>query len=174
MTEKLKQTIQEEVAKLPKEHQDAINAFAWTAVAEDIGKKHLLTDDEVNNFQVETLIVLVGLTDLESYVRNIENNIGMSKEEAEEMTKEVLEKIFMPIINKMPESITSKWENPPEEAGAGEHTETFIKMASGLTSSTAEKIRNEIKSSEEGSQSAGQKDFLKDLSGVIAQSVKKN
>ena len=34
MTEKLKQIIQEEVMKLPKEMRDAINAFDWVKATE--------------------------------------------------------------------------------------------------------------------------------------------
>src|SRR3989344_3872085 len=100
MTEKLQQTIKEEVAKLPKDAQDAINAFDWIKVTEEIGKKYLLTDEETNNFQVETLLVLVGLTDPQFYPVSIENQVGTTKDDAQKMSDEATEKIFIPKIGR--------------------------------------------------------------------------
>ena len=61
MTEKLKQIIKEETAKLPKESQDVINVFDWGTISEEIGKKYLLNENETNDLQVETLLILIGL-----------------------------------------------------------------------------------------------------------------
>jgi len=72
MTEKLKQIIKEEVVKLPKETRDAISAFNWGTVSEEIGKKYLLTESEVNDLQVETGLVLIGLVDGDEYALNID------------------------------------------------------------------------------------------------------
>jgi len=111
MTEKLKQTIQEEIIKLPKEAQEAINSLDWTKIAEEIGKKHLLDESETNNFQVETLLVLVSLTNPEFYATNIENNVGTTKEEAENMANEVFEKIFAPIGDIIEENIKKNFKD---------------------------------------------------------------
>src|SRR3989344_2165392 len=97
MTEKLKQIIKEEVLKLPKEVQEAINSLDWRGIAEEIGKKYKLNESEINDFQVETLLILVGLEEAEFYVRNIENNVGTSKDEAEKISREAFERIFIPI-----------------------------------------------------------------------------
>ena len=105
MTEKLKQTIKEGVAKLPKESQDAVNSLDWASVAEEIGKKYLLGENEINNFQVETFLVLIGLTDLNFFATSIENGVGTTKDDAENMAEEVLTKIFTPISNIMEENI---------------------------------------------------------------------
>lgn len=105
MTNKLKQTIKEEVGKLKKENQEVINAFGWENIAEEIGKKNLLTESEINDLQVETLLVLVGLQDPEEYAQNVENNIGTSKNEAEKITNEIFQKIFTPINNILLEKI---------------------------------------------------------------------
>ena len=105
MTEKLQQTIKEEVEKLPKEMQEAISALDWTKVAEEIGKKYLLSESEINDLQVETLLVLVGLEDGNFYPQNIEDNVGTSKDEAEKMADEALQKIFTPINNILIENV---------------------------------------------------------------------
>lgn len=105
MTDKLKQIIQEEVMKLPKEMQDAVNSLDWANIAEEIGKKFLLSESEINDFQVETLLVLVGIEDGNYYAQNIENNVGTSKDEAEKMAEEALQKIFTPINDILVEKI---------------------------------------------------------------------
>ena len=105
MTEKLKQIIKEELVKLPKESRDAINAFDWGKVSEEIGKKHLLDESEINDLQVETGLVLVGLTYGDSYALNIENNVGTTKDEAEKIVEEANQKIFMPIYYSLTENI---------------------------------------------------------------------
>ena len=111
MTEKLKQIIKEELVKLPKDSQDAINSLDWASIAEEIGKKSLLTESEINNLQTETFLVLIGLEDLDSYTLNIENEIGTSKNEAGKIASEAMEKIFTPISNLMEEKIKNNIKN---------------------------------------------------------------
>ena len=105
MTEKLKQIIKEEVGKLPKENQEVISAFGWEKILEEIEKKYLLLDEEINDLQVETLLVLIGLQDPDEYAKNVENEVGTSKAEAEKIANEVFEKIFTPIYEKILENI---------------------------------------------------------------------
>jgi len=108
MTEKLKQKINEEILKLPKERQEAINVIDWGKITEEIGKKFLLTENEINNLQIETGLALVGLTDLDFYMTNIENNVGLTAGEANKITVETFDKIFTPIANKIESSIKNR------------------------------------------------------------------
>ncbi len=108
MTENLKQQLNEEIAKLPREKQEALLAFDWIKGIEEVGKSFSLTDDEINDLQLETGLILVGLVDLNLYAMNIENNIGMSKSDSEKIAKAIFEKVFTPIANKMEISIKSK------------------------------------------------------------------
>ncbi|OGI94647.1 hypothetical protein A3A03_01240 [Candidatus Nomurabacteria bacterium RIFCSPLOWO2_01_FULL_40_18] len=105
MTEKLKQITQEEVSKLAPETQDAINSVDWAKITENIGRDSFLWDNDINNLQVETLLVLIGIEDINDYPENIENEIGTSKKEAEKIAGEVLQKIFTPINNILIEKI---------------------------------------------------------------------
>src|SRR3989338_10227970 len=105
MTEKLKQTIEEEMMKLPKELQEAISASNWVDVTKEIGKKYLLGENEINDFQVETLLVLVGIEPGASYTSNIENEVGTSKSEAEKIATETFQRIFIPMGNHLEESV---------------------------------------------------------------------
>jgi hypothetical protein len=97
MTEKLKEVIKREIGKLPKENQEAINSLGWENISEQIGKKYLLNESELNDFQTQTLLVLIGLENPDDYSQNIENEVGTSKNEAEKIADEVFQKIFTPI-----------------------------------------------------------------------------
>ncbi len=105
MTEILKQTIQEEILKLPKELQGAINMSGWMIVSEQIGKENLLTDEQINAFQAETSLVLLGIEDNYSYASNIKNNVGVETEKAEKIAKETFEKILKPITDILEENV---------------------------------------------------------------------
>ena len=111
LTEKLQQTIQEEVEKLPKEAQDAINALDWMKLAEEIGKEFSLEESEMEDFQLETLLVLIGATDPEFYAVNIENHVETTKDQAESLAKEGFQKIFTPIRNTLTENIKKNLKN---------------------------------------------------------------
>lgn len=105
MTEKLKQTIKEEIEKRPKDIQNAINAVNWVGITEEIGNTFVLSESELTSFQVETLLVLVGIQSLDFYPYNIETSVGTSKNQAEEMAREVFEKVFKPITDIFQENI---------------------------------------------------------------------
>jgi hypothetical protein len=105
MTENLQATTKEEFAKLPRELQEAIDTVDWVNISEEIGKKYLLSEDELNNFQVETLLVLAGLEEGFLYSDNVAYNVGLSKEKTEQIVTEVNQKIFMPIYTTLTEKI---------------------------------------------------------------------
>src|SRR3989338_11110681 len=122
MTDKLKQIVKEELEKLPKESQEAIGSCEWGKITEEIGKKYLLTESEINNLQVEILLVLTGLSDYELFPVYIETKVGTTTKEAEEIAKEVEREIFIPIMNKMPVS------QPKEYAIEQQISERFAKL----------------------------------------------
>lgn len=105
MTEKLKEVIKREVAKLPKENQEVINSSGWERISEEIGKRYLINEKEINDFQTQTLLVLIGLEEIDYYPDNIENNVGLSKREAMIIAREVDKKIFKPIVDAIAEKI---------------------------------------------------------------------
>jgi len=111
MTESIKQKLNEEIVKLPKENQEAINNSNWVKTTESIGKDFLLLDDEINKLQLETGIALIGLVDLNLFTLNIEYNVGVSKNESIKIVDELLEKVFTPIAN-MITSLTRDKYNP--------------------------------------------------------------
>src|SRR3989344_8779152 len=100
MTDKLNQIIKDEIARLPREGQDVINSLDWIKIAEEVGKKYLLNESEMNDFQVETLLIILGLEDGGFYASNIEKNVGTSRQESEKMVDEVSKKILAPMYKK--------------------------------------------------------------------------
>lgn len=109
MTEKLKQIIKDEIAKLPKEKQEAINSIDWVKISEEIGKKYLLNESELNDLLVQVLLVLIGLTDIEDSAPGIENEVGVSTGIANKLASEIIQKIFIPITDAGIENIKKGW-----------------------------------------------------------------
>lgn len=111
MTEKLKQTIKGEMARLPNDAQEAINAFDWVKISEEIGKKYLLTENEITFFQAEIGLTLVGLSDPNYFAQNVENEVGTGRDEARKMADEVFQRILTPIANIAIEKIKKNLNN---------------------------------------------------------------
>lgn len=114
MTEKLKQIAKEEISKLPKERQGIINATGWEKITEEISNKYLLDEEGLNELQIETLLVLIGLEDPHRYTNHIIDNAGVETERAEKITTEVFDKIFIPMSKEMELSVKEnlKIQNP--------------------------------------------------------------
>jgi hypothetical protein len=86
---------------MPKEVWDAVSSFDWGKISEETGKKYFLSESEINDLQVEILLVLIGVASIYDLKINIESNIGTSKNYAEKIGDELLEKIFKPIADKI-------------------------------------------------------------------------
>lgn len=105
MNQKLKENIKEYVLALPKEIQEVIDSFEWADIATEIGRKNGLTEIELNDLQTETGLVLVNLTNIEDFDKNIERNVRTTKEEAKKISIEIFDKVFQPISEKITEKI---------------------------------------------------------------------
>lgn len=110
MTEELTQIIKRELAKLPEEHRRAIESLSWESITAEVGKIHLLTNEEITALQTEVLIGLIGLTYPATFVTDIEDNVGTTKEEANKIANELGEKIFYPVILGVEEAAKDKIE----------------------------------------------------------------
>ncbi|OGI60366.1 hypothetical protein A2641_01460 [Candidatus Nomurabacteria bacterium RIFCSPHIGHO2_01_FULL_37_25] len=111
ITEKSKNLIGEEMLSLPKEMRDAINSFYWEKMSEEIGRKYLLNENEIETLQLETASFLLGLVDEDAYAGNIEDEVGTSKDEAKKISEEIFQKIFTPINNTFEENIKKNMPN---------------------------------------------------------------
>lgn len=120
MTEELKKITEEEISKLSKEKQEAINSIKWTDIIQEIGNKNGLMENETSNIQLKTLLFIIGLIDIETYKFNVEE-IVVSSETTKKIVGEIFEKVFAPIANKIEASIKKKLllKNPKWEQRVG-------------------------------------------------------
>ncbi len=102
--------MKEEIKKLPKENQAAINAFNWGEKVEEISKKYNLTEEEVNGVQTETGIFLLGLVDYGSFVLNIED-VVLIESTANGLAREIFENVFTPIAQMIESSVKNGLKN---------------------------------------------------------------
>lgn len=136
MTDKLKQLIEEEVVKMPREFQEAFTSSNWISVSEDIARKYnLYLDEEITKFQAEVFLVLSGVVQYELLSVNIENELGLSKKEAEEVEGEVFEKIIYPFSDKLENKLkwkmdikNSKWDQNLNFITSGGNYSAFLEI----------------------------------------------
>jgi hypothetical protein len=101
MDEKLKESIKEEMSKLPKSRQQAINSFDWLKKCQEIGEKYKLVEyeeggmNEITGLKTEVALVLIGLSDLHTLHRYIDVEIGGTS--WQNIENEIIENIFSPI-----------------------------------------------------------------------------
>jgi hypothetical protein len=93
------------IALLPKEKQELINNFGWEKIAEEIGKNHNLSEDEISVLKKEVTLILIDFRDFSFLAINIEDYAGINKNEAEKIAEEINQKIFKPMMNKLNENI---------------------------------------------------------------------
>lgn len=147
MTEKLKQIIKDELVKLPKESQEVINTFDWGTISEDIGKKYLLNENEINGLQVEIALVLLGIVEEDSLSLNIESRVGTSKNEAIKIIEETNQKIFNPMLEKIEEITKNKartqnpnWNQRVDFIISGGDYSVFIEKTENISGQKIEKV----------------------------------
>ncbi len=73
---KIKESIKEELAKLPFHIQLAINSFNWLNKCQHIGESFSLTENEIHNFKVEVALVILGLSDMDALHEFLDSEIG--------------------------------------------------------------------------------------------------
>ena len=144
MTEKLKQQLNEQMEFIPKESQEAINSFDWEKISEEIGKKYFFTEDDMDIFQADIGLVLVGLAEQEYLADDIEDDVYVSKDKAQKITEEIIEKIFKPIYENLVKNIKNKinmmpahWQQNLDFILSGGDYTAFIRRVENPTSDKA-------------------------------------
>ncbi|MBP6865983.1 MAG: hypothetical protein KBC12_00355 [Candidatus Pacebacteria bacterium] len=155
MTDKLKETIEEEVVKMPREFQEAFTASNWIPVSEDIARKYkLYLDEEINKFQAEVFLVLSGVVQFELLSVNIENELGLSKEEAEKIEGEVLERVIFPFSSNLESKAewkmdikNSKWDQNLDFITSGGDYSAFLDIKKSSPDLTTTETKSETNQS---------------------------
>jgi hypothetical protein len=123
MTDKLKQIVIEELAKVSPEQQGAINSLPWADISEEISKKYSLDESTLNDLQTETFLVLIGLEEPFDFSLNLGNNAGLESGTCEKIGQEIEERIFIPINDALIEKIK---ESDRAKASAWHQNVNFI------------------------------------------------
>jgi hypothetical protein len=97
MNENFQKTFEEQLAYLPEVNQRALRSFDWATKILDIGKTHGLYIDQLEDLQVETMLVLVGLISPDDYPKEIMNRLAISPTETDKLIADINDTIFTPI-----------------------------------------------------------------------------
>lgn len=111
MTDKTKQTIKDEISKLPREAREVVESLDWVKLCEEIGSQNNLNEDEVEGLQVETLLVIIGATSIDGLGVNIENQVELTREKSEDLEKELKQKIFKPLKERLDDKVKANLNN---------------------------------------------------------------
>ncbi|MCX6754574.1 MAG: hypothetical protein NTU81_01965 [Candidatus Nomurabacteria bacterium] len=99
MNEITKQKILDEIIKLPKIKQVAINSVDWIKKTDEISNQFGLIDEENERIQIEIGLILSGLTDIEDFDYILQNEVGLSEEITKKIIAEIYKNVFDPILS---------------------------------------------------------------------------
>lgn len=97
MNETLRQSFEEQLVYLPEINQQALKSFDWATELLAIGKNSGLHIDELEDLQVETMLVLVGLSQPSEYQNELITRLAISPTEANKIIEQVNQRVFKPI-----------------------------------------------------------------------------
>lgn len=89
--------LKEKFQNLPEDIQDAISSVSVGNTMEDVGEKHHLHLDQINELYDETGLVMLGLTHPKDYIKNLQNRLVIDFDFAKKIAADINEQIFRPI-----------------------------------------------------------------------------
>lgn len=94
MDENLKNKIDERMNSIPEAYRSVINSFGWEKIIEQIGKDNNLYYDQLENLYIETFLVMLGLTNPEDFVYQLEDElvieVGLANKIADDLNLKLL------------------------------------------------------------------------------------
>jgi hypothetical protein len=97
MNDNLRKTFEEQLTYLPAINQQALRSFDWATELIGIGKQYGLHIDQLDDLQIETMLVLVGVTSADDYPNELITRLAISPSEADKIIEQVNDRIFTPI-----------------------------------------------------------------------------
>src|SRR3989344_3926478 len=119
--------IEQAKAKLPSVTLNAINSVDWRTVIYDMTGRGY-TIEQLGDLELETELVLCGLTNPENYLKELQGQMKITKEQAQKLVNEMNEKVFKKIKNKMIED-TERKPAPQKQAPKQETNNQELKKA---------------------------------------------
>ncbi|HQV64667.1 MAG TPA: hypothetical protein PKZ56_00290 [Candidatus Paceibacterota bacterium] len=97
MNEKLKQQFEEQLIYLPDINQQALKSFDWATQLLSIGHQYGLHIDQLEDLQMETMMLLVGLISPEQYPDHLTEKLAVSPTEISKIIEQINHQVFIPI-----------------------------------------------------------------------------
>jgi hypothetical protein len=95
--------LKEYLAKIPQDIKDVMYSLDYQKLLGEIVKKNNLMIDQAGSLEVETTLVLAGLSPLREYIDNLKKELEISREKAEEIAKDIDNFIFKNIRKSLQE-----------------------------------------------------------------------
>ena len=111
--------IEEQLKTLPQNLQQAISSVPWKSSLQEIGKQNNLNTEQIDALEKETMFVIYEFENPVDYPANIIRELNISEKIAYAIVESVANKIFDPILAKVPE--TSPANLPMVEKGEVAH-----------------------------------------------------
>ncbi len=96
-TELFNKHYHEQLDLLPALNRQAIESVDWQDLLIDIGKSHGIDSDDIDDLQLETMLVLVGLENPSNYENQLISQLALSPAEADKLINDITAQIFTPI-----------------------------------------------------------------------------
>ena len=101
MEQDLQKQIEDRIAELPEDIQQAIGSAELEQKVQAIGAKHHLHIDSAGKLQDEVMLVMLGFEPAEQFAQHLSSELGLPSVEAAAVTEEINNEIFMPIRESM-------------------------------------------------------------------------
>ncbi len=109
--EEIQKELKTRFALLPKEIQDIITSSEYQMKLFEIAKKHKITYEKLGALELETTLVLLGMTHPKNYESDLSEQLKLKPEETASIIEEVKTEVFNPIHN----MLMGMYENTPGE-----------------------------------------------------------
>lgn len=95
------QKVQDRIAELPEDIQEAILSSEFEKTIQQIGSKHGLHIDQMGALGDETMLVMLGFTKADDFAKNVASATHVPIGDAEKLMEEVGSEVFLPIRESM-------------------------------------------------------------------------
>ncbi|MFA6338537.1 MAG: hypothetical protein WCW87_00525 [Candidatus Paceibacterota bacterium] len=91
------QILKQSLERLPKDIKQAIVSLNTKEILQGISKKHALHLDQIDQLETDTMLVMVGISHPEDFVKDVRDDLLMSTGQAEAIAADVNDQIFKTI-----------------------------------------------------------------------------
>lgn len=105
--------IEDRLAELPDDVQEAIASANFDEQIQDIATKHQLHIDQASTLGDEILLVMLGFSNPAAFATTLADKLNITPQIAEAITEEATNQLFMPIRQSMQTFLEKKAQIPP-------------------------------------------------------------